>query len=42
MSPLYYVVIATVAVYFVVKLCYHLFYEIPHDREIAQRRRGTR
>lgn len=40
MSPVHYVLAAAVAIYFVVKLAYHLFCEIPHDREILDRRRG--
>lgn len=39
MSPVHYVLVAAVAIYFVIKLAYHLFYEIPRDREILARRR---
>lgn len=40
MSPLSYVLITSVVIFLMVKLAYHLFHEIPRDREIVARRRG--
>ncbi len=38
MNLLHYGIFAVVVLIFIAKLCYHLFYEIPRDKELLEQR----
>ncbi len=40
MNALHYAIFAVVVLIFITKLTYHLFYEIPRDKKLIERRFG--